>query len=63
MTVRDPASNSRKGFDIDVMNELAKDMGLKLKSVPTEWKTLINGIVADKYDISTSASDAQKAHR
>ena len=56
MTVRDPATNSYKGFDIDVMNELAKDMGVKLKFVPTEWKTLINGIMADQYDISTSAS-------
>ncbi len=56
MTVRDPANNSYKGFDIDVMTELAKDMGVKLKFVPTEWKTLINGIMADKYDISTSAS-------
>ena len=56
MTIRDPASNSYKGFDIDVMNELAQDLGVKLNFVPTEWKTLINGIVADKYDISTSAS-------
>jgi cyclohexadienyl dehydratase len=56
MTVRDPATNSYKGFDIDVMSELAKDMDVNLKFVPTEWKTLINGIVADKYDISTSAS-------
>ena len=56
MTVRDPTTNNYKGFDIAVMNELAKDMGVKLKFVPTEWKTLINGIMADKYDISTSAS-------
>jgi len=56
MTVRDPASNSYKGFDIDVVTALAKDMGVKIKFVPTAWKTLINGIVADKYDISTSAS-------
>lgn len=56
MTVRDPATNSYKGFDIDAMHELAKDMGVKLKFVPTEWKTLINGIVADKYDLTTSAS-------
>jgi len=56
MTVKDPTTNSYKGFDIDVLNELAKDMGVKLKFVPTEWKTLINGIMADKYDISTSAS-------
>ena len=29
MTVKDPASNSYKGFDIDVMTELAKDLGCK----------------------------------
>lgn len=56
MTVRNPATNSYQGFDIDVMNELANDLGVKITFVPTEWKTLINGIVADKYDISTSAS-------
>lgn len=56
MTVRDPATNSYKGFDIDVVTELAKDMGVKLTFVPTDWKTLVNGIVADKYDMSTSAS-------
>ena len=26
MTIKDPATNKYKGFDIDVMNELAKDM-------------------------------------
>lgn len=56
MTVRDPATNSYKGFDIDVMKELAKDLGVKLTFVPTDWKTLVNGIIADKYDMSTSAS-------
>jgi len=45
------------------MTELAKDMGVKLKFVPTEWKTLINGIIADKYDISTSASVAPQRIR
>ena len=28
MTVKDPATNKYKGFDIDVMNQLAKDMGV-----------------------------------
>lgn len=56
MTMRDPANKNYKGFDIDVMTELAKDLGVKLKFVPTDWKTILNGIVADKYDISTSAS-------
>lgn len=63
MTLRDPATNSYKGFDIDVMTELAKDMGVKIKFVPTSWKTLINGIIADKYDISTSASITPKRIR
>ena len=63
MTVRDPASNSYIGFDIDVVTELAKDMGVKLTFVPTDWKTLINGIVADKYDMTTSASVTPKRIR
>ena len=56
MTVRDPKTNAYMGFDIDVVTELAKDLGVTLKFVPAEWKTLVNGIVADKYDITTSAS-------
>ena len=36
MTMKDPATNKYKGFDIDVMNELAKDMGVKVKYVPTD---------------------------
>ena len=56
MTVRDPATNTYKGFDIDVMTELAKDLGVTLTFVPTEWKTLVSGMVAGKYDVSTSAS-------
>lgn len=56
MSMKDPASDSYAGFDIDVMTELAKDLGVEIEFVPTEWKTLVPGIVADKYDISTSAS-------
>ncbi len=56
MSVRDPASNGYKGYDIDIMNELAQDLGVKLTFVPTDWKTLVNGIVAGKYDLTGSAS-------
>ena len=52
----DPATNSYRGFDIDVVTELASDMGVKVVFVPTDWKSIVNGIVADKYDITTSAS-------
>ena len=50
MTMKDPATNKYKGFDIDVMKNLAKDMGVTLKLVPTDWKTLVSGITSDKYD-------------
>ena len=46
MTMKDPATNKYKGFDIDVMNELAKDMGVKVVFVPTEWKTIVSGITS-----------------
>ena len=60
MTMKDPATNKYKGFDIDVMRELAKDMGVKIKFVPAEWKTIVAGITADRYDISTSVTKTPK---
>ncbi len=60
MSVRDTASGGYKGFDIDVTTELAKDMGVKVEYVPTDWKTLVNGVVADKYDLTSSASLSPK---
>ena len=56
MSVRDPATNSYKGYDIDVMQELAKDMGVEVEFVATDWKTLVNGVVAGKYHLTGSAS-------
>ena len=49
MSMKDPATNKYKGFDIDVMKELAKDLGVKVKFVPAEWKTIVAGITADRY--------------
>ena len=60
MTMKDPATNKYKGFDIDVMNELAKDMGVKVEFVPAEWKTIVSGITSERYDISTSVTKTAK---
>tara|TARA_Y100000590_G_scaffold59729_1_gene63403 strand:- start:8670 stop:9446 length:777 start_codon:yes stop_codon:yes gene_type:complete len=60
MTIKDPATNEYKGFEIEIVKELGKDMGVKVVFVPTEWKTLVSGIVSNKYDISTSASLSAK---
>jgi cyclohexadienyl dehydratase len=54
ITSRDPDSKSYVGYDIDAAVELAKDLGVKPAFVPADWKTLVNGIVADKYDIVMS---------
>lgn len=56
MTMKDPATNSYTGYDIDVMHELAKDMGVEVQFVATDWKTLVNGVVAGKYHLTGSAS-------
>ncbi len=56
MSLRDPATNSYKGFDIDVATELAADLGVEVEFVPTDWKTLVNGVVAGKYHMTGSAS-------
>ena len=60
MTMIDPSSKERTGFDIDIANALASDMGVKVVFVPTTWKTLVNGVVADKYDMTSSASLSPK---
>ena len=52
---RDVATNGYEGFDIDVLTELAKDMGVEIEFVPTDWKTLVAGVVAGNYVITGSA--------
>lgn len=56
MSVRDPATNKYVGYDVDVMTQLSTDLGVDLEFVPTDWKTLVNGIVAGNYHITGSAS-------
>ncbi|MGB0843764.1 MAG: transporter substrate-binding domain-containing protein [Alphaproteobacteria bacterium] len=56
MTLKDPISNSYKGYDIDVLTQLASDMGVEIEFVATDWKTLVNGVVAGKYHMTGSAS-------
>lgn len=56
MTMKNVATNSYTGYDIDVMKELAKDLGVKVEFVPAEWKTLVSGVTAGKYHMTGSAS-------
>ena len=54
MSVRDPASGGYVGYDIEAANDLARSMGVKVEFVPADWKTLVTGVAADKYDIVMS---------
>jgi len=56
MTIRDPATNSDKGYAIDMLTELATALGVRIEVVAADWKTLVPGIQADEHDITGSAS-------
>jgi len=39
------------GFEIDVQNKLAKDMGVELDLVPTAWDGIIPTLISGKFDV------------
>ncbi len=51
MSFRDPATNELQGHQIDIARLLAKDLGVEVKFIPTDWKTLVSGITSDQFDI------------
>ena len=56
MTMKDVATNGYTGYDIDVMTQLAADLGVEVEFVATDWKTLVSGVTAGQYHITGSAS-------
>ena len=39
------------GFEVDVANKLATDLGVKLELVPTAWDGIIPALIAGKFDV------------
>jgi cyclohexadienyl dehydratase len=56
MSVRDPATNTYRGYDIDAMTQLAADLGVRVEWVATDWGSFMAGIAADRFDIFSGAS-------
>jgi cyclohexadienyl dehydratase len=56
MSMRNVATNTYEGYDIDVMTALAADLGVEIEFVPTDWKTLVAGVTSGQYHITGSAS-------
>ena len=57
---KNTTTNEYEGFDIDVAKALAADMGVEIEFVPTDWKNLVSGVVANKYYMTSSASITTK---
>lgn len=47
-----PETNMHEGHDIDAANNLAESLGVEARFVPTTWKTLVSGILENKYDVA-----------
>ena len=39
------------GFEVDLGKALAKQLGVKVKFIPTKWDSLIAGVGSSKYDV------------
>lgn len=42
------------GYDVEVSEALAKELGIKVKFVEVKWDSLIAGLDSDKYDLVTN---------
>ena len=51
MQFKNPASGNWEGYNIDMANDLATALGVKLELVDATWQTLIPGLMAGNYDI------------
>lgn len=47
-----PATGEFEGHDIDLAKKMAEDLGVKVVFVKTTWPTLMDDLVADKFDIA-----------
>ncbi|MCK5070402.1 MAG: transporter substrate-binding domain-containing protein [Desulfocapsa sp.] len=47
-----PETGKHEGHDIDAATMLAESMGVEVRFVPTTWKTLVAGILENKYDVA-----------
>ena len=47
----DKATGQYTGLDVDMANNLAESLGVKLEIVPTTWSTLLADLKGDKFDV------------
>ncbi len=47
-----PTTNNYVGFDIELAKDLAKNLDVKIKFVPTSWPTLMDDTINKKFDLA-----------
>lgn len=52
MSYLDPVTKVYVGYDVELAEDLAKDLNVKIKYVPTTWPTLMNDTVSKKFDLA-----------
>jgi len=55
ITYRHPRDETLSGLDIDLSNELAKDLGVRLRYVESSFQRLIGDLVAERCDVAMFA--------
>ncbi|WP_088815352.1 MULTISPECIES: amino acid ABC transporter substrate-binding protein [Listeria] len=50
-TFHDSKTNKLTGYDIDVINEVAKRLGIKTKFEETQWDSMFAGLNASRFDV------------
>lgn len=51
----DTTTNQATGFDVDLITAIGKQMGLQTKVVTTSFDTIINSLIAKRFDVVISA--------
>ena len=54
MSYLDPETDFYWGFDIDLAQDLAEDLGVAIEYVPTTWPTLMDDTKAGSFDLAIS---------
>ena len=63
MSWLDPETDAYEGFDVELVQDLAKKLGVEIEYVPTTWPTLMEDTLAGKFDLAIcgiTITDARK---
>ena len=52
MTYFDQTTKTYTGFDVELAEDLAKELNVKIKYIPTTWPTLMEDTIAKKFDLA-----------